>query len=76
MGRPATVYEYNKLFICGCILYAYEKESYFVIQIIITNSFGNSIYEKEEQVQEVNDSILIKILKNLNKNYKTIKVLN
>ena len=75
MGRPATIYEYNKLFICGCILYAYEKESYFVIKIVVTNIFGNSIYEKEEQAQEVNDSILINILKNLKKTYKTIKVL-
>lgn len=75
VGRPATIYQYNKLFICGCILYAYEKEDYFVVKVVVTNSFGNYLYEKEEQVQEVNDSVLLGILYSLGKDYKAIRVL-
>jgi len=75
VGRPAAIYEYNKLFICGCILYAYEKESYFVVKTVVTNSFGNYIYEKEEHINEVNDSILVNILESLSKTYPTIRVL-
>lgn len=75
VGRPSAIYEYNRFFICGCILYAYEKEDDYILKSIVADSFGSYIYEKEEKVKEINSVKLETILEELLANYPTIKVL-
>jgi len=73
-GRPSTRYIYNRLFLCGCILYAYEKKDFFVVKAIVVDVFGTCICEKEKKTQDVSDSFLFEILKELKNDYPTIGI--
>lgn len=74
-GRPAQRYKYNEDYAYALTLFPYEAEGRIIIRSTIVNLVGNMIYERMDEVQQVDLACFEQIIDSLIVSYPAVRAI-